>query len=75
MTYAETLIGDKFAGVLSWARAAGKPVVIEKLDFRQKKAVLEGESLRYSRMLSYFSYGEGMACFLSRRCRERVEVR
>ena len=40
------------------AREAGKPVVIEKLDFRQKKAALEGESRKYSRMLSSFSYGK-----------------
>ena len=37
---------------------SGSPLVIEKLDFRQKKAVLEGESRKYSRMLSGFSYGK-----------------
>ena len=41
---AEALIGDAVAGVVAHAREAGKPVVIEKLDFRQKRAVLEGES-------------------------------
>ena len=39
---AEALIGDAVAGVVEYARDAGKPIVIEKLDFRQKKAVLEG---------------------------------
>ena len=29
---------------LEYARGVGKPLVIERLDFRQKKAVLEGES-------------------------------
>ena len=52
----------------------GKPIVIERLDFRQKKAVLEGESRKYSRMLSSFSYGKIMACFLSRGYRGGVEV-
>ena len=49
---AEALIGDAVASVVGYARGAGKPLVIERLDFRQKKAVLEGESRRYSRMLS-----------------------
>ena len=52
----------------------GKPIVLERLDFRQKKAVLEGESRRYSRMLSSFSYGKVKACFLSRGIRQGVEV-
>ena len=43
---AEALIGDAVAGVVQYAREAGKPIVIEKLDFRQKKAALEGESRR-----------------------------
>ena len=41
---AEALIGDAVATVVQYAKEAGKPIVIEKLDFRQKKAVLEGES-------------------------------
>ena len=71
---AEALIGDAVAGVVRYAKEAGKPIVIEKLDFRQKKAVLEGESRKYSRMLSSFSYGKIKACFLSRGYREGVEV-
>ena len=63
---AEALIGDAVAGVVERARQVGKPIVIEKLDFRQKKAVLEGESRKYSRMLSSFSYGRVKAYFLSR---------
>ena len=41
---AEALIGDAVASAVGYAREAGKPIVIEKLDFRQKKAALEGES-------------------------------
>ena len=41
---AEALIGDAVAGVVEYAREVGKPIVIEKLDFRHKKAALEGES-------------------------------
>ena len=71
---AEAIIGDAVARVVEHAREVGKPIVIEKLDFRQKKAVLEGESRRYSRMLSSFSYGKIKAYFLSRGYREGVEV-
>ena len=71
---AEALIGDAVASVVEYARGVGKPLVIERLDFRQKKAVLEGESRRYSRMLSSFSYGKIKAYFLSRGYREGVEI-
>ena len=71
---AEAIIGDVVASVVAYAREVGKPIVIEKLDFRQKKADLEGESRRYSRMLSSFSYGKIKACFLSRGYRQGVEI-
>ena len=50
---------DAVASVVEYARGAGKPLVIEQLDFRQKKAVLEGESRKYSRSFSsrYFLRG------------------
>ncbi len=63
---AQAIIGEAVASVVSHAREAGKPIVLEKLDFRQKKAVLEGESRRYNRMLSSFSYGRVQAFFLPR---------
>ena len=71
---AQALIGDAVARVVEYARTVGKPIVMEKLDFRQKKAVLEGESRKYSRMLSSFSYGMVKAYFLSRGYRQGVEV-
>ena len=48
--------------------------MLEKLDFQTKKAALEGESPKYGRMLSSFSYGRVKACFLSRGIRQGVEV-
>ena len=71
---AAAIVGDAVADVVRYAREAGKPIVMERLDFRQKKAALEGESRRYSRMLSSFSYGKIKAYFLSRGYREGVEV-
>ena len=59
---------------MEYASNAGKPIVIERLDFRQKKAILEGQSRKYSRMLSSFSYGKVKAYFISRGYREGVEV-
>ena len=71
---AEAVIGDAVASVVECAREVGKPIVIEKLDFRQKKAILEGQSRKYSRMLSSFSYGKIKAYFVSRGYRKGVEV-
>ena len=71
---AEAIIGDAVADVVCYAREAGKPIVIEELDFRRKKAALEGESRRYSRMLSSFSYSKVKAYCLSRGYREGAEI-
>ena len=70
----EALIGDAVAGVVEYARSSGKPIVIEELDFREKKSVLEGENRKYSRMLSSFSYGKVKAYFISRGYRQGVEI-
>ena len=72
---AEALIGDAVARVVEYVRRVGKPIVIERLDFRRKKAELEGESRKYGRMLSSFSDAKTLACFLSRGHREGVEIR
>ena len=71
---AEALIGDAVARVVEYARESRKPLVMERLDFRQKKAALEGESPGRSRMLSSFCYGKVKAYLLSRGYREGVEV-
>ena len=63
----------RWLSVVQYACEVGKPIVIERLDFRQKKAALEGESRKYSRMLSSFSYGKIKAYFISRGYREGVE--
>ena len=67
---AEALIGDTVAQVVEYARQVSKPVVIERLDFRQNRAALEGEFPRRSRMPSSFSYGKVKAYLLSRGYRE-----
>ena len=52
--------------VVEYARQARKPLVIERLDFQRKKAALEGESAKHSKMLSSFGYGRMKAYLLSR---------
>ena len=59
---------------MEYARQARKPIVIERLDFQRKKAALEGESAKHSRMLSSFGYGRMKAYLLSRGYRQGVEV-
>ena len=54
-------------------KGARRPALKTILD-QQKKAALEGESRRYSRMLSSFSYGKIKAYFISRGYRQGVEV-
>ena len=71
---AQALIGDAVARVVEYARRVGKPIVLERLDFREKKAALEGQSRKYSRMLSSLSYAKTLACFLSRGHRQGVEI-
>ena len=80
VTYGKTwhqdkaIIGDAVASAVAYAHEVGKPIVIEPLHFRQKKAALEGEYRKYSRMLSSFSYGKVKAYFVSRSHRQGVEV-
>ena len=71
----EALVGDAVAEVVAVAREAGKPLVIEDLDFSKKRDLLEGEFPHRIRMLSSFAYGRIRTCFLSRGYREGVEVR
>ena len=71
---AGALRGDAMASVVRYARNAGEPIVIERSDFRRNKAVLKGESRKYSRMLSSFAYGKVKAYLISRGHRQGVEV-
>ena len=62
---AGAIIDDAVTSVIGYAREIGKPNVIERLDFRRKKAALEGESHRCSRVLSSFSYGTARSSLTS----------
>jgi len=70
----QAILGDVVADVVAWARGAGKPVVVERLDFRAKRARLREVSDRYARKLSHFAYATFHALLASRAAREGVEV-
>jgi hypothetical protein len=53
---AKALIGDAAVSIAAWAKAAAKPVVIEKLDFEQRKAELEATDPKRARLLSSFAF-------------------
>ncbi len=67
-------LGDVVADIVAWARTSGKPVVVERLDLRAKKARLSEVSDRYARKLSHFAYASFHALLASRAAREGVEV-
>ena len=60
--------------MVAYAREVGKPVVMDRLDFRQKKAALDGESREHRRMPSSFSYGEIKLYLISCGYRQGVPV-
>ena len=70
----EAIVGDAVAEVIGYARVVGRPVAFEKLDFSKKRAELEGESPRSSRMLSSLGYGRFREYMVSRGQREGVEM-
>ena len=71
---AKALIGDVAATLAEQARAAGKPIVVEELDFRKKKAALEGADPKQARLLSSFAYNATLSAIKAAAFRAGVEV-
>jgi IS605 OrfB family transposase len=71
---AKALIGDVVVQVVDLASKAGKPLVIEKLNFARKKAELEVIDKKQSRMLSSFSCNKVMSSIKACAFRSGVEV-
>ena len=67
-------LGEVVADVVAQAKSTGKPIVVERLDFRAKKAALREVGNRQARMLSAFAYRRLHALVRSRAAREGVEV-
>ena len=71
---AMAIIGDAVKEIIAFALAAGKPIVIEKLDFSKKKAELEAENARHKRMLMSLSYSAIIQVTTARAYDAGVEV-
>ena len=71
----KALIGDAAKQIAQLALEAGKPVIIESLNFQRKKAELEKQNPQYARMLSSFAYGKTLNAIKSACFRAGDEVR
>lgn len=65
---------DAAKALVSHAKAVGKPIVMEGLDFSLKKAELRDRSPGYARMLSSFAYRWMEGAIRARALKEGVEV-
>lgn len=73
---AKALIGDACTSLILRAKAKGKTVVIENLDFSKKKAALKEEGgPKHNRMLSSFAYNSIKTHLKAKGHREGVEVK
>lgn len=70
----KAVIGDAVKEIVTQAVVAGKPIVIEKLDFRRKRAELEAESPGRARMLSSLAYNKIIKQIHSAAYRSGIEV-
>ena len=71
---AKALIGDAVKTVVLQAQDAGKPLVVEKLEFAKKKVVLEAGEKSRSRMLSSFAYNAILTGLKASAWRAGIEV-
>lgn len=71
---AKALIGDAAVSMVEQARQAGKPLVIEKLNFQKKKAELEAVNRKQARMLSSFACNKVASHIKAAAFRAGVEV-
>lgn len=71
---AKALIGDAAVSMVEQARQAGKPVVIEKLNFQKKKAEREAVNRKQARMLSSFACNKVASSIKAAAFRAGVEV-
>ena len=67
-------LGEAIKEIVETAAVAGKPLIIEDLDFVKKKLQLREKGNNYARMLSSFCYSKFKAMLLAKAAREGVEV-
>jgi IS605 OrfB family transposase len=71
---AKAVIGDAAVAVAAQTQAAGKPMVIEALDFQKKKAELETTDPRQAWLISSFAYHKVVSSLKGPAFRHGVEV-
>jgi IS605 OrfB family transposase len=71
---AEAIIGAAVKMIISQAKDTRKPIIIEKLNFKKKRAELEDKSPRHARMLSSFAYNQIILNIKSATSRAGVQV-
>ena len=80
LTYGKTseqvkaLIGDAALSIAEQAKAAGKPLVIERLNFQKKKAELETTNPKQARLLSSFTCNKMASGLKAASFRAGIEV-
>ena len=71
---AKALIGDAAVQIAALAKARGKPLALEKLDFQKRKAELEAVDAARARLLSLFVFSKMIAGLKAASLRAGVEV-
>lgn len=71
---AKAMIGDACVRLIEKAASAGKPLIVERLDFTQKKKDLKELRPRTARLLSSFAYSSILQMLRSRSYRKGVEL-
>jgi IS605 OrfB family transposase len=72
---AKAFIGDACKKIVEIAEDTKKPLVLEKLDFKKKKATLRENGTAYARMLSSFAYSSILTHLKSRAQKRGIEVK
>lgn len=71
----QAIIGDTAKAISQWAAQAQKPIVMEKLDFKKKKAELsDSQDEKYNRMLSSLAYNQIHQMISAAAFRRSVEI-
>jgi IS605 OrfB family transposase len=71
---AKAIIGDAAVSIATQAKAVGKPIVIESLDFQKKKTELETCNPKQARLLSSFAYNKTTSAIKAAAFRNGIEV-
>ncbi|MBF8263155.1 MAG: Transposase, partial [Parachlamydiales bacterium] len=71
---ARALIGDASVQIIEICRKSQKPLVLENLDFKKKKAQIREKRTSYSRMLCAFAYASMIAHLKNRGAAHGIEV-